>query len=135
MARSGSMHSHQATRRDAAVDALLSAMSRGRRRVKVGPGRGSAVGKLSEREKVLRTAWLRGQINSRHGWKRRPHRSWLTGMAADTERNRFFYAGYDAMSRQRRAGRGVTLMPVPDPQWVADLHLLRPTFDRAASLA
>ncbi len=58
----------QVERRDAAVDALLSALARGksRARVRVGPGRGGVTASLSEREKVLRVAWLRGQINACH---------------------------------------------------------------------
>jgi len=123
---------NSAKRRDAAVDALVSAMSRGRgKRLRTRAKAGGSASALSAREKLLRGAWLRGQVNARHGWKRRPPRAWLLGMDSDLERNRFFYAGYDAMSRQRRSGRGVTLMPVPDPQWVEALHLLRPASDRA----
>lgn len=121
-------------RRDAAVDALVSAMSRGRgKRLRTrGGARGGASG-LSARERLLRHAWLRGQINARHDWRRRPPSAWLQGMATDVERNRFFYAEYDAMSRQRRSGRGVTLMPVPDPQWVESLYLHRVASNKASA--
>lgn len=69
---------------------------------------------------MLRAAWLRGQINARHWWKRRPPTAW-TG---DTERARFFFTGYDAMKEQRLRGRGVTLMPVPP---VEDVEARYPT--------
>ncbi len=123
--------STQTARRDATVQALVEGMARGRGRRACAPrGKAAARPKLSERDRLLRAAWLRGQINARHGWTRRLPRAWLLAVPYDLERNRFFYAGYDAMIRQRRSGRGVTLMPVADPQWVASLHLIRPASDR-----
>ncbi len=56
---------------------------------------------------------MRGQINARHGWRRRPPRAWCLRGGGDTEVLRFFYTGYDFMLAQRRRGHGVRLMPVP----------------------
>jgi len=113
--------STQKSRRDATVQALVDGMARGRaKRVRVLlPASRAAEARLSNREKVLRAAWFRGQVNARHGWKRKPPRRWCRWPNLDVERGRFFYQGYDAMLRQRLSGRGVTLMSVPDSEHVA----------------
>jgi len=112
--------STQKSRRDATVQALVDGMARGRAKRVRGP-RGKALDepKLSDRQKVLRAAWLRGQVNARHGWKRKQPCRWCRWPNLDVERGRFFYQGYDAMLRQRLSGRGVTLMSAPDSEHVA----------------